>query len=87
MVNVALVQTWGTIGVFVLPGFREQTFSGEQGRLRFPTLVSQDSAVYESSARHKHIDLAARYSHFISAWDIRPYSRRSDSRGSTRVAR
>ncbi len=70
MVNVSLVQNWGTIGVFVLPGFREQTFSGEQGRLRFPTLVSQDSAVYESSARRKHIDLAARYSHFIGAWDI-----------------
>ncbi len=70
MVNVALVQNWGTVGLFVLPGFREQTFSGVQGQLRFPTLVSQDSVVYESSARRKHIDLAARYSHFIGAWDI-----------------
>ncbi len=70
MVNVALVQNWGTVGLFVLPGFREQTFSGVQGRLRFPTLVSQDSVAYESSARRKHIDLAARYSHFIGAWDI-----------------
>ncbi len=26
--------------------------------------------MYESSDRRKHIDLAARYSHFIGAWDI-----------------
>ncbi len=30
MVNVALVQNWGTVGLFVLPGFREQTFPGVQ---------------------------------------------------------
>ena len=70
MVNVALVQSWGTLGVFVLPGFREQTFPGEKGRLRFPLVVTPDSAVYESDAGRKHIDLAARYSHFIGAWDI-----------------
>ncbi len=32
--------------------------------------MTPDSAVYESDAGRKHIDLAARYSHFIGAWDI-----------------
>ena len=34
MVNLALVREWGTLDLFLLPGFRERTFVGEEGRLR-----------------------------------------------------
>ncbi len=32
--------------------------------------MDQDNARYESSAGKKHVDIAARYSHFIGDWDI-----------------
>ena len=34
MVNLSLVQEWGIVDLFLLPGFRERTFAGEEGRLR-----------------------------------------------------
>lgn len=69
MVNVAYIQDWGTIDLFMLPGFRERTFPGESGRLRAPLPVSDD-AEYESGAEELHIDWAARYAHTIGDWDF-----------------
>lgn len=70
MINLALINEWGTVDLFVLPGFRERTFPGEKGRLRTPLPVDTDRPVYESGAKNKHIDFAARWSRFINIWDI-----------------
>ena len=70
MINVSFQRDWGNVSLYVLPGFRERTFPGEDGRLCTPLPVDQDNARYESSAGKKHVDVAARYSHFIGDWDI-----------------
>jgi hypothetical protein len=70
MINLNLVREWGTLGLFVLPGFRERTFPGVEGRLRTIPPVDNGHPVYESGDEDKHIDYAARWSHFIGIWDI-----------------
>jgi hypothetical protein len=69
MIKLATQQAWGELSLFVLPWFREQTFPGKDGRLRFP-LVTDGDAEYQSGDEHKHVDLALRYSHYVGAWDI-----------------
>ena len=70
MVNLALIRETGTLDLYLLPGFRERTFPGEDGRLRSGLVVDTDNPVYESSAEEKHVDFAARWSQFIGIWDI-----------------
>jgi len=70
MVNIATQQDWGRVDLFVLPGFRERTFPGEEGRFRSAVLVDTDNAMYQSGAKEKHIDFAARYSHYFGSWDV-----------------
>ena len=70
MINLDLQQDWGRLGVFLLPYFRERTFAGIDGRLRTPVPVDTDNAMFESSDKYSHIDLALRYSHYIGNVDI-----------------
>lgn len=70
MLNLALINDWGTIDLFLLLGFRDRTFAGEKGRLRFPSTIDTKNPVYESSDKEKHLDLAIRYEHSLSIWDI-----------------
>jgi hypothetical protein len=70
MVNLAMQRDWGFISVYLLPYFRERTFSGAEGRFRTPLPVNTDQAQYESSAGENHVDLALRYSHYIGDIDI-----------------
>ena len=70
MINAALIRSWGTLEIFLLPWFRERTFPGRDGRLRFPVPVATDNAVYQSNSESHHFDWAARWSHFIGSWDI-----------------
>ena len=70
MINLALINDWGTIDLFVLPYFRERTFPGIDGRLRTHPEVDENLSKFESSAEEKHIDLAIRYSHYFGDWDI-----------------
>jgi len=70
MINLALVRDSGTLNLFVLPGFRERTFAGAAGRPRFGLEVDQDNEIYESSARRKHVDLAARWFQYLGPWEI-----------------
>ena len=70
MVNFSWIHNWGTLDFFVLPGFRERTFPGSRGRLRFPLRADTDQAVYESGAEDRHIDWAVRWFHTIGDWDI-----------------
>ncbi len=70
MINLALIRDWGTLDLFVLPGFRERTFPGEKGRLRFSTPIDTGQAMYESDDKEQHIDYAARWAHYLGDWDI-----------------
>ena len=70
MVNLTLLLDRGAIDVFVLPGFRERTFPGIDGRFRPSLPIDSDLAFYESGAQNRHVDFAIRWSHFIGDWDI-----------------
>ncbi|WP_370280249.1 hypothetical protein [Pontibacterium sp.] len=73
MINLSLVRDWGIVDLFVLPGFRERTFAGREGRLRGGLIVDTDAAEYESSAEEKHIDTAVRWSHTVGDFDLGAY--------------
>jgi hypothetical protein len=70
MVNLALIRDWGTLDLFVLPGFRERTFPGVKGRLRSLPRVDSDHPRYASGAEDKRTDFAIRWSHYIGDWDF-----------------
>jgi hypothetical protein len=71
MIRASTEQDWGIIDLFILPGFRERTFPGEEGRPRPNVIIDTDrDAVYDFSSGKDHIDLAARYSHYIDEWDF-----------------
>lgn len=73
MINLSLVKDWGIIDLYVLPGFRERTFTGQEGRLRSGLLIDNDHATYESSAAENHIDTAIRWSHTLGDFDMGAY--------------
>ena len=70
MVNLALIRNWGTLDLFVLPGFRERTFPGRRGRYQGPLRISTSSARYESAAQDEHVDFAGRYSNYFGPIDV-----------------
>ena len=70
MIALSTQRDWGRLELFVLPGFRDRTFAGEDGRLRFVLPIDDDDAIYESGSEEKHVDFAARYTHYIGDWDI-----------------
>jgi hypothetical protein len=69
MVRISLIRDWGIVDFFVLPGFRERTFPGREGRLR-PGIEVADKALYESSEGDRHVDFAARWSHVVGPIDL-----------------
>ncbi|MYB37804.1 MAG: hypothetical protein F4Y26_10555 [Gammaproteobacteria bacterium] len=70
MAHFAYIGNWGTMELFGLPYHRQRTFPGRKGRLRFPWIVDDGSATYESADGERHLDLAARYSHSIGRVDF-----------------
>lgn len=70
MINLTTLRDWGSLSFSVLPGFRERTFPGEDGRLRTAIPVDDDAAQFESDLEEWHVDFAVRYSHFIGDWDL-----------------
>ena len=80
MLNATWIQNWGIVDFFVLPGFRERTFPGTEGRLRTALVVDTDNAEYESSDEERHVDAAIRWSHSIGSWDVGLYYFRGTSR-------
>lgn len=70
MIRFALIRDWGTLNGFVLPGFRERTFPGEEGRFRTPLVVDTDNARYQASEKASHIDLALRWAHTLDVYDV-----------------
>lgn len=70
MINLSLIRDWGVLDFFVLPGFRERTFAGKEGRLRSEFFVEGDLAQYESSSKKDHVDYSIRWSQSIDVFDI-----------------
>jgi hypothetical protein len=70
MIDLTIIGNWGTLDLFVLPGFRERTFPGIEGRLRSDLVVDTDNPIYESDKEEEHIDFAIRWAHYFGAWDI-----------------
>ena len=71
MLRASTEREWGTVDLFILPGFRERTFPGAEGRPRPNVIIDTDSdAIYDFSEGKDHIDLAARYSHYIDEWEF-----------------
>ena len=70
MINVNLIREWGTVSVFVLPGFRERTFPDDDARLRGPLPIDDDNATFDSDDKEHHVDGAVRWSHTLGQWDV-----------------
>jgi hypothetical protein len=71
MLRLTTERDWGTLSFFILPGFRERTYPGVEGRPRTETVVDTDlDAIYDSSSGKDHIDFAGRYSHYIGDWEF-----------------
>jgi hypothetical protein len=73
MVNLALVQDWGTLDFFVLPYFRERSFAGRAGRFQGPLRIDTSAAEYESPAEEYHVDWAVRYYNYFGPFDVGLY--------------
>lgn len=65
MINFSTVRDWGILDLYFLPGFRERTFPGEDGRPAFPVTVNTDDPRYESGAEQKRVDAAVRWQMFF----------------------
>jgi len=71
MIRASTERDWGILDFFILPGFRERTFPGPEGRPRPEYIIDTDSdTIYDFSAGKDHIDVAARYSHYIGEWEF-----------------
>lgn len=73
MLHLSLVRDWGVLDLFLMSGFRERTFPGEEGRLRPPFNIDEDAARYESDDKRANVDVALRWSHQIGGLDIGVY--------------
>ena len=70
MIHLKRYQDWGVVDFLILPGFRERTFQGVEGRPRTPIIVDGDNATYQSSDEDSHVDYALRYSRTIDDLDF-----------------
>lgn len=70
MLNMAFINSFATIDIYVMPYFRERTFPGVAGRPRFRFVVDNDRAVYEADEGRNHIDFAARLATGDAGLDI-----------------
>ena len=75
MAHLSLVRDWGILDVMLMSGFRERTFPGPDGRLRF-ALPVDNSAGFESGAGRCRLDAAVRWSHGVGPveWGIYHFS-------------
>ena len=70
MINLSTVRDWGILDLYVLPGSRERTFPGEDGRPRLPVPIDVDHPVYESAAGKQRVDAAIRWQMFLGNWQV-----------------
>ena len=70
MVHFTWIPALGNLELFLLPGFRERTFPGPDGRPGVGVPVDNDRAIYQSGAGDRRTDAALRWSASIDTWDI-----------------
>ena len=70
MVYLTWSSDWGVMEILGLPYHRARTFPGRAGRLRLPLVVEAEQVEYESEAKERHVDFAARYSHSFGLLDM-----------------
>jgi len=70
MVKLTFIRDWGTVDSFILPGFRERTFPGEEGRFRTILPMDTDNAQYQAGEEDAHVDYALRWSHTLEDYDL-----------------
>ncbi len=70
MANFTWITDLGNWNLFMLPGFRERTFPGVDGRLRSQPVVDVDNPQFEADNGRGHTDWAVRWSRFIGDWDL-----------------
>ena len=70
MIQASTERYWGLLDIFILPGFRERTFTGTEGRPRNSAIILTSSAQYESTDKDQHIDYAIRWFNTLGDWDI-----------------
>ncbi|MDQ6991840.1 MAG: hypothetical protein Q9M31_00055 [Mariprofundus sp.] len=70
MVNVTLERRWGTVSMFILPGFRPTTFSADDARLHGPLPIDSAHPSYQSGRAQRHVDWALRWSHTLGDLDL-----------------
>ena len=70
MAHVTLAGNWGAFELFGITGHRGRTFSGRSGRLRLPLIIDHGATTYEGGAEEWGLDVAARYSGTIGAFDV-----------------
>ena len=73
MFNISVIRDWGALDLFILPGFRERTFAGTEGRLRAPVAVDTETVLYDSLDGDQHIDFAVRWSDTFRYFDAGAY--------------
>jgi len=70
MLNLNLEQTWGTVNLFLLPGFRPRTFTADNARLHGSLPIDTGNPGYQSSQGNRHIDWATRWSKSFDNLDV-----------------
>lgn len=70
MLNVTLYPEFGTLSLFVMSGFRERTFPGDDARYRGPLPISEEDARYDSSMEEWAPDVAARFTRTVGPVDF-----------------
>ncbi|MCG6936669.1 MAG: hypothetical protein LJE83_00650 [Gammaproteobacteria bacterium] len=71
MIKFSTERDWGVLDFFILPGFRERTYPGPEGRPRPDFIIDTESdAYYDFSSGKDHIDFAARYFNYIDEWEF-----------------
>jgi hypothetical protein len=70
MIKLTAIRDWGTVTGFILPGFRERTFPGEEGRFRASLPIDSNNAQYQAAEEDAHVDYALRWNHTIEDYDL-----------------
>jgi len=70
MVNFSFINDWGTLDLFFMSGFRDRTFPGIDGRLRFELPIETGDPIFTRTGRRAAPDVAIRYGHYIGNWDF-----------------
>ena len=70
MINVSTVRDWGTLELYLLPGCRERTFAGPDGRPGPPVAVDTDDVSYASRAEQYRVDAAIRWQQMFGSLQL-----------------